>query len=146
MHVSLDPHKFRQQIRDEIKRLFDNLVGDIRKGTGSFESVAAQIGVSRTMLPNYAKGSIPEADVLLIALLRWDWHIRIKETGGTPRWCEFGLSEVEGGIERRKAEPTQLSLFDALEDLDQSIDTLKKSVGRAEAEIRRAFSGKRRSA
>lgn len=97
-------------------------------------------------LPNYADGSIPEADVLLTAFLKWDWRVRIENTGGTPGWCEFGLSDVEGGIERRKAEPTQLSLFDALEDLDQSIDTLKKSVGRAEAEIRRALSGKRRSA
>lgn len=146
MHVSLDPNRFRQQIRKEIKRRFEQLVRNVRNGTESLETVAAQIGVSRTMLPNYAKGSVPEADVLLTAFLKWDWHIEIKETGGTPGWCEFGLSDVEGGIERRKAEPTQLSLFDALEDLDQSIDTLKKSVGRAEAEIRRAFSGKGKSA
>jgi hypothetical protein len=146
VHVSLDPNEFRKQVRKEIKRQFEGLVNEIRKGTASLESVAAQIGVSRTMLPNYAKGSIPEADVLLTAFLRWDWRIRIEETGGTPEWCEFGLSDVAGGIERRKAEPTQLSLFDALGDLEQNIDTLKKSVGRAEAEIRRAFSGKRRSA
>jgi hypothetical protein len=110
------------------------------------EQVAAQIGVSRTMLPNYAKGSVPEADVLLTAFLEWGWSIRIEDTGGTPSWCEFGLSDVEGGIELRKAEPTQLSLFDALQELDQDIDTLKKSVGRAEAEIRRAFKGSRRTA
>lgn len=146
MHISLDANEFRQEIRKVIKRKFSDLVKDVKRGTESLEQVAAQIGVSRTMLPNYAKGSMPEADVLLTAFLRWDWRIRIEDTGGTPEWCEFGLNDVAGGIERRKAEPTQLSLFDALEDLDQSIDTLKKSVGRAEAEIRRAFSGSRRKA
>ena len=40
---------------------------------------------------------------------------------------------------RRKREPVQLSLFDALTGLDQNMDTLKKSVGRVEFEIKRAF-------
>jgi hypothetical protein len=46
---------------------------------------------------------------------------------------------LEGGIKRRKREPVQLSLFDALTGLDQNMDTLKKSVGRVEFEIKRAF-------
>jgi len=49
---------------------------------------------------------------------------------------------MEGGIKKRRPEPIQLSLFDALTDLDQNIDTLKKSAGRVEVEIRRTF-GKR---
>jgi hypothetical protein len=44
--------------------------------------------------------------------------------------------------QRRKREPIQLSLFDALTDLDQDLETMKKSVGRVELEIERAF-GKR---
>jgi len=146
MHVSLTPQELRKEIRKNIKKKFGDLVKDVKKGNESLAGVAAQIGVSRTMLPNYANGSIPEGDVLLAAFLKWDWKIRIEDTGGSPSWCEFGLSDVAGGIERRKAEPTQLSLFDALEDLDQNIETLKKSVGRAEAEIQRAFGRNRRPA
>ena len=86
--------------------------------------------------------SVPQGDVLLTAFLKWDWSIRIENKGGTPAWCEFSISDVDGGVQRRKREPIQLSLFDALTDLDQDLETMKKSVGRVELEIERAF-GKR---
>ena len=84
-------------------------------------------------------GSVPASDVILMAFLKWDWVIRVEDHQGQPSWCEFSVSDMEGGIKRRKREPVQLSLFDALTGLDQNMDTLKKSVGRVEFEIKRAF-------
>jgi hypothetical protein len=72
-------------------------------------------------------------------VLKWDWVIRIEDRVGKPSWCEFSVSDIEGGVKGRTREPVQLSLFDALTDLDQSMDTLKKSVGRLVFEIERAF-------
>src|ERR1035441_10329082 len=82
-------------------------------------------------------GSVPASDVILMAFLKWDWVIRVEDHQGQPSWCEFSVSDMEGGIKRRKREPVQLSLFDALTGLDQNMDTLKKSVGRVEFEIKR---------
>ncbi len=91
------------------------------------------------MLDQCASGSVPASDVLLTAFLKWGWVIRIEERGKQPSWCEFSVSDVEGGVKARKREPVQLSLFDALTDLDQNMDTLKKSMGRVEFEIGKAF-------
>jgi hypothetical protein len=126
----------------EIRRKFADLVKKVKSGPGSLSDMAAQLGVTRQALSQYAEKSVPQADVLLTAFLKWDWSIRIENKGGTPAWCEFSISDVDGGVQRRKREPIQLSLFDALTDFDQDLDTLKKSAGRVELEIERAF-GKR---
>jgi hypothetical protein len=74
-----------------------------------------------------------------MAFLKWDWVIKVENPGHTPGWFEFSLSDMEGGLTERKREPVQLSLFDALTDLDQNLEILKKTVGRVEVEIERAF-------
>ena len=52
---------------------------------------------------------------------------------------EFTVNDLEGGLQQRKPEPIQLSLFEALSELDGQISVLKKTVGRVELEIERAF-------
>ena len=39
--------------------------------------------------------------------------------------------------------PAQMSLFDALTELDRQIDTLKKTVGRAEIEVQKVLTKRR---
>jgi len=142
MKTSLSADQFRSMVRAEIRRMFADLVNTVKSGPGSLSDVAAQIGVRRQALSQYAEGSVPQGDVLLAAFLKWDWTIRIESKGGTPAWCEFSISDVDGGVQNRKRAPIQLSLFDALTGLDQDLQTMKKSVGRVELEIERAF-GKR---
>lgn len=142
METSLKADQFRSLVCAEIRRKFADLVKNVKSGPGSMSDTAAQLGVTRQALSQYAKGSVPQADVLLTAFLKWDWSVRIENKGGTPDWCEFSISDVDGGVQRRKREPIQLSLFDALTELDQDLETMKKSVGRVELEIERAF-GKR---
>lgn len=141
METSLKPAEIRSQCCAEIRRRFAELVRNVKSGKGSLSVVAAQLGVTRQALSQYAEGSVPQADVLLAAFLKWDWAIRI-ENDGTPAWCEFSVSDVAGSLQRQKREPLQLSLFETLTDFDQNLDALKKSVGRVELEIERAF-GKR---
>lgn len=142
MDTPLDVDRLRRNIREAIRLKFAELVKNVKSGPGTLSDVAAQLGLSRPALSQYAGGSVPESDVLLAAFLKWDWVIRIENKGEAPAWCEFSVSNMEGGVKKRKREPVQLSLFDALTDLDQNINTLKKSVGRVESEIDRAF-GKR---
>ena len=134
MQPPLNADQYRLRIRDAIQRKFSGLVNGVKSGHGSLAEVAAQLGVSRQALDQYAGGSVPASDVLLMAFLEWDWVIRIEDRGGKPSWCEFSVSDIEGGVKGRKREPVQLSLFDALTDLDQNMGTLKKSVGRVEFE------------
>jgi transcriptional regulator with XRE-family HTH domain len=142
MQTALTAEQFREKVREVIKVKFSELVRNVKLGPGSLAAVAARVGVTRQALSDYAKGSVPQGDVLLAALLYWDWVIRVEDKGGKPSWCEFSISDIDGGVKQRKREPVQLSLFDALTDLDQNIDSLKKSVGRVEAEMDLAF-GKR---
>jgi hypothetical protein len=139
METSLKPDQLRSKCCAEIRRKFAELVKTVKSGKGSLQTVAAQLGVTRQALSQYAEGSVPQADVLLAAFLKWDWTIRIENTGGTPGWCEFSISDLEGGIQHRSVPPLQLSLFDALNDFDENLDSLKKSAGRVELEIDRAF-------
>jgi hypothetical protein len=139
MQPPLNADQYRLQIRDAIQRKFIELVNGVKSGHGSLAEVAAQLGVRRQALDQYASGSVPASDVLLMAFLKWDWVIKVDGHKGQPSWCEFSVSDMEGGIKRRKPEPVQLSLFDALTELDQGMDTLKKSVGRVEFEVKRAF-------
>jgi transcriptional regulator with XRE-family HTH domain len=139
MKTPLRADQWRLLFRDAIHREFAELVNGVKSGQGSLADVAAQLGVSRQALDQYANGSVPASDVLLMAFLKRDMVIRIEDRGGDPSWCEFSVSDIDGGIKGRKRKPIQLSLFDALTDLDQNMDTLKKNVGRVEFEIERAF-------
>lgn len=142
MDTPVNVEELRRSIRQDVQRRFAELVKSVKSSSGSLTAVAAQLGVKRQMLDQYASGSVPASDVLLAAFLKWGWTVRTENRGVTPAWCEFSVSDMEGGVRKRKREPVQLSLFDALTDLDQNLDTLKKNVGRVEFELERAF-GKR---
>jgi hypothetical protein len=140
MNAAIDVDELKSLVRKEIRNKFADLILTVRKNRGSIVSVAAQIGAKRQMLDQYAKGSVPQADVLLAAFLKWDWSIKIDNpTTEGPRWFEFALSDMDGGLRKRRPDPVQMSLFEALNDMEEKIETLKKSVGRVEFEVQRAF-------
>ncbi len=139
METSLTPSQARTKIRKRIKEMFADLLAEVRNGKRSLPDVAKQIGLTRQMLEQYAGGSIPKADVLLTAFLKWDWILRIDNRGGTPAWCEFGMSDLDKDSKKLKHNPVQLSLFDALEELDIQLEVLRKSVAKAESEIERSL-------
>src|SRR5712671_1178913 len=131
MESSLTPEDLQGKIREEIKKKFKDLVKEARKQRGQLSELANQIGVEYQMLDNYAKGSMPGADVLLAAFLRWDWTIEIRSPGATPAWCKFSMTDMDKESRKLKQQPLQLSLFDALTELDDHLEGLKKSVARA---------------
>jgi hypothetical protein len=142
METSLTPEEFQEKIAKVIAEKFRMLVRSARKRRGALTELAAQIGVKRTMLDQYADGSVPGADVLFTAFLKWDWSIRIESPGATPTWCEFRMSDIDKESKKLKQQPVQLSLFDALTELDEQLEVLKKTVAKAESEIERSL-GKR---
>ena len=139
MESSLTAEELTSRVRDEIKKKFKKLVEEARKHRGQLSQLARQIGVPYQMLDNYAQGSMPAADVLLAAFLRWDWTVEIKSPGATPAWCKFSLTEMDKESKKLRQQPVQLSLFDALTELDDHLEVLKKSVARAEAEIEKSL-------
>jgi hypothetical protein len=139
MESSLTPEHLQSKVREEIKKMFKKLVEDARKNRGQLPQLANQIGVERPQLYQYAKGSMPGADVLLAAFLRWDWSIEIRNPGATPSWCKFSVTNMDKESKKLKQQPVQLSLFDALNELDDHLEVLKKSVARAEAEIEKSL-------
>jgi len=139
METSLTPGQARAKIREAIKEKFVDLLNDVRTANGSLPDVAKQIGLTRQMLEQYAGGSLPKADVLLTAFLTWDWILRIDNRGGTPAWCEFAMCDLDRDSKKLKRHSVQLSLFEALEELDVQLEVLKKSVAKAESEIERSL-------
>jgi hypothetical protein len=139
METSLTADQARTKLRKAIHANFEKLVSDVRTAKGSLPDVASQIGVTRQMLEQYAAGSLPKGDVLLAAFLKWDWFVRIDNPGGTPAWCEFAMSDLDKESKKLKRQPVQLSLFDALNELDQQLDAVKKSVAKVESELERSL-------
>lgn len=139
MESSLTPEQLQRKVREEIKKKFKDLVKDARKHRGQLHQLANQIGVERPQLYQYAEGSMPGADVLLAAFLRWDWTIEIRNLGATPAWCKFSVADMDKESRTLKQQPVQLSLFDALTELDDQLEVLKKTVTRAEVEIERSL-------
>jgi len=82
---------------------------------------------------------MPSADVLLAAFFEMDWTIEIKSPGATPAWCKFSLTEMDKESKKLRQQPIQLSLFDALTELDDQLEILRKSVARAEAEVEKSL-------
>jgi hypothetical protein len=52
------------------------------------------------------------------------------------------MSDIDKESKKLKQQPVQLSLFDALTELDDQLEILKKTVAKAESEIERSL-GKR---
>jgi hypothetical protein len=139
METSLTPTQARAKFRKAVQAYFRKLVNDVRSADGLLPEVAKQIGVTRQMLEQYAEGSLPTADVLLTAMLKWDWIVRIDNPDATPAWCEFSMSDVDRESKKLKRQPLQLLLLDGLTELDGSLETLKKSVAKVESEIGRSL-------
>ncbi len=139
MESSITPEELTNKVRDEIKKKFTRLVEDARRQRGRLSELASQIGVPYQMLDNYAEGSMPGADVLLATFLRWDWTIEIRSPGAIPAKCSFSMTDMDKESKKLKQQPLQLSLFDALTNLDGHLEGLKKSVARAEAEIEKSL-------
>lgn len=139
METSLTPHEIQEKIAKAISERFRELVRNARKRRGALTELAAQLGVERPALDQYAVGSVPGADVLLTAFLKWDWIVRIENPGATPAWCEFSMIGLDKESQKFKRQPVQLSLFDALTELDEHLNVLKKSVAKAESEIERSL-------
>jgi hypothetical protein len=102
------PIELRRRIRSAIQAKFRQAVTQIKAGPSSLKDFAAQIGVTRQALSAYADGSVPEADVLLAALLIWDWEIMIRDER-----YELGCRPF-----KLDGESTQLLLFDEPNDLE----------------------------
>jgi hypothetical protein len=139
MESSLTPEELQSKVREEISKKFSDLLAEAKNHRGQLSQLANQIGVRHQMLDNYAKGSMPGADVLLTAFLKWNWVIEIKNPGGTPAWCKFSMAEVEGEAKKLKQPAVQLSLFDALYELEDNLELLKKSVAKAGVELQKSL-------
>jgi transcriptional regulator with XRE-family HTH domain len=103
--------ELREKLRAAIEKKFLKLVEQVKAGPGSLQEVAEEIGVRRQALSQYAKGSVPASDVLLAALLYWDWAITVETEAGRLRWCAV-LGDTEKDSADTKREPMQLSLFE----------------------------------
>jgi hypothetical protein len=119
----------REKLRQEIKAKFDAML----QHTGmSIAEAAKQVGVSREAFRGYLKEepAIPSADVLLAACDRWD--LTIQYAGR-----DFRVAQP-GPPSDRRAQPVQLTLFDAIHELvDESVDVKirRKSAGKATGRI-----------
>jgi hypothetical protein len=138
----LDPNKIREKLRKAVEEEFLRLKDDSK---GQLERVAREIGVKRQQLQQYAKGTTVPADVLLFAFLKWGSVIRIEDEHAKrsePRWWEFSMSGQDMGFQKPRPRPIQMSLFDALEDLqDEHLDVkiLRKGPGRLELGLEIGF-------
>jgi len=126
----------RQKFREAIKKAFAQIV-DKRKG--QLETAASEIGKHRQSLEQYANGTVPRADVLLMAFIRWGLVIRIEDEAAGPgepnRW-ECSMSRKSKVAPPRRPEPVQLPLFKAIDDLeDRHVDVRILRKGPAKIEL-----------
>jgi hypothetical protein len=138
----LDPKEFRKRLRKAVEEEFGRLKTE---QMGSLAQAAKEIGVSRQQMQQWAKGVPVPADALLMAFLKWGSTVRIKDekaTDGEPTWWEFSMSGRDGGFQKARPKPIQLSLFDALSELqDEHLDVkiLRKGAGRLELGLEIGF-------
>jgi len=132
--------KFRLAIRTAFRDV-------VRTRKGQLEAAASEIGVARQSLEQYAEGTIPRADVLLTAIVRWGLKIRIEDSDAAEiqqRWWECSASRGSLQMHTTPSKPEQLllPLSQAIEDLgDEDVDLkiLRKSPGRIELGVKIQF-------
>ena len=96
-------------------------------------------------MQQWAKGVPVPADALLMAFMKWGSIVRLddeKARNDEPAWWEFSLSGRDGGFEKGRPKPAQMSLFDALEDLQDDhleVKIRKKRAGRLELSLEIGF-------
>ena len=138
----LDPKEARKRLRKAIEREFVRLKAE---HGGGLERAAQEIGVSRQQLQQWAKGVVVPSDVLLMAFMTWGSTVRLedgKARESEPAWWEFALSSRDGGFQKRRSKPVQMSLFEALDDLqDDNVEVriIKKGPGRLELGLEIGF-------
>ena len=138
----IDPSTLREKLRKAIEAQFLLLKND---NNGRLERAAEEIGAKRQQMQQYATGTTVPADVLLMAFLKWGVTIRIEEDHarqGEPSWWEFSMSGRDRGFQKPHPRPTQMSIFDALQDLEDNqldVKILKKGQGRLELGVEIGF-------
>ncbi len=130
-----DPKSLRQKLRKAIEGEFLRIKTE-RKG--ELERAAKEIGADRQQMQQWAKGTPVPADVLLMAFMKWGRTIRLEDDEaqkGDYQWWEFSMSGRDGGLQKPRPRPVQMSLLDALNDLDEKnvdVRILRKGPGRLE--------------
>jgi predicted DNA-binding protein (UPF0251 family) len=137
-----DPLKARDKLRKAVEKEFLRLK-DANKG--NLERIAKELGVKRQQMQQYAKGTTVPADVLLMAFLKQGSLIRIDDEDAKrseSRWWEFSMTGQDKGFQKPRPKPTQMSLFDALQDLQDDhleVKIRKKDAGRLEIGLEIGF-------
>jgi hypothetical protein len=131
----LDPKEARQKLRKAIQAEFLRLKNDNK---GGLERAAKEIGVDRQQMQQWADGVPVPADALLMAFMKWGAKIRVDDEDarkGDCAWWEFAMTGRQGGLHRPRPHPVQMSLLDALSELQEEnveVKILRKGVGRLE--------------
>jgi len=138
----LDPRQAREKLRKAIEAEFLRLKNENR---GGLERAAKEIGVDRQQMQQWASGVPVPADVLLMAFMKWGSMVRIEDEPakqGDPRWWVFSMSGRDGVLQRPRPQPVQMSLLDALTDLQEEnveVRILRKGAGRLELGVEIGF-------
>lgn len=131
----LEPKEARDKLRKTIEQAFLRIK---QQNNGQLEKAAKEIGASRQQLQQYASGTPAPADVLLMVFMKWGTTIRFEDErakDGEPKWWDFSMSGRDGGFQKPRPKPVQMSLFQAIDDLQDDnleVKILKKGVGRLE--------------
>jgi len=138
----LAPNQAREKLRKAIEQAFLHAKNE---GNGQLQRKAAEIGLERQHMQQYAAGTTVPADVLLMAFMTWGITIRIEDEGaqqGEPKWWEFSIGGRDRGLRKRHPSPVQMSLFDALNELKDDhmeVRILRKGPGRLELGLEIGF-------
>jgi hypothetical protein len=131
----------RSRFQAAIKAAFAK---EIKKREGHLAEAAADLGVARQMVEQYAAGSMPKGDVLLTAFIKWSMVIRIENSAAPadePHFWECSMTRKDKHKQRRP-ESTQLPLFKAIDELEvQNLDVriLRKGPQKIELAVDIAF-------
>jgi hypothetical protein len=129
--------EIRQKLRTAIQKAFER---QANASFGRLGKAADEIGALRQQLQQYAAGTPPPADLLLMAFLAWNVKVHINNDRvrpDEPRSWEFSTRRSKSKVE--KPPDAQLHLFQAWQELrteDVEVRAVKKKgVGRFEIEI-----------
>lgn len=134
----MDPEQAKAAFGSAIRSVFQEIV---RKNKGKLAQKAAEIGVERQQLEQYAGGTLPRGHVLLTAFIKWGIRVRIEDPNASesdPRWWECGMSAKDRARAISRPLPVQLSLFKAIEELgdkDMDVKILRKEPGRIQLAV-----------
>jgi hypothetical protein len=138
----LEPRQAREKLQKAIEEEFLRIKN---ANDGRLGKAAGEIGVRRQQLQQWAKGVPAPADALLMAFLKWGVTVELHDERakqGEPKSWKFSMSGWDGGYKKPIPKPVQLSLFDALQDLedgDVEVKIRKKSAGRLELGVEIGF-------